>query len=360
MPPDNNPAGSPPTEDTSAVAPSIEADIIETLGLSDTSGDADRIAGQNPANDPQGAPPAAPEAGAGDPSAPSAPEPSSAKTEASPQPAAVEPPAGTPPAGSAASAPAGTPPAAQQPQSADEAALREASLRAQVASLQSVIDSMRSQSQPPQSGTPSAPPAGPESGQPAAEQPFRYNLTLPQPIVDALNSGEPEQIVPAIGKIVNDLGFIVHNTVIAQVRQEMQTAFSTLASMAERTNDGSTREAAREAAREQYFAAFKSHKNPLIEPIIQNEANKMAAEFPGLPWDANYINALGARVNAALEAIGAKLPDAAPADPGQANGGNPPAQKPAGFVGGGAPRQPSAAVAGGDLGQEIADTLGVF
>ena len=210
-----DPAAPTPNSPTPA-EPSLETEIMEALSLTgDTSSEADAIAnrGGDSTPEPKAAdtpvsPPKAGEALDAPLASPVTPEPAAA------DPATATPSAGQTPAPS--DAPALTPAA---PQAVNEDALRRASLEATVNALQAEITQLRANQQP--QGQQAQPAAADSSGQPTAPQPFRYALTLPKPVQDAINSGEPEQVTAAIGSIVNDLGTIVHNTVLAQVRSEV-------------------------------------------------------------------------------------------------------------------------------------------
>lgn len=345
--PENNPAGD---------APSLEDEVFDVLSIDGLPG-ASGVSDDEPAPAATGGEPT-PKAGEGVAAPSPSPEPTpSAAAEEPPTPAAAEP-ASEPPAGQPApQAEPGTPQPAPQPPQPDEAALREASLTAQVDALKRTIETLRASPQP--SAQPSGTPTGaaPESGQSPAEQLVRYNLTLPQPVMDQLQSEDPAQFAQAISRIVNDLGTIVHNSVINQVRQEVGAKFEHLSKFASESQETDVREAARADAKKQYYDAFPTHQNELIEPIIQTEARKMAAEFPGLPWNADYINALGARVNGALAQLRGEQPQPAPepAPSGQQPPKKPAAMMPSGNRGGTGAPQPSSADE--DL---ILDTLDPF
>lgn len=344
---DTNPTGTPPEP---AASP-IDQDILETLSLGEASTPTPAPTPASP--EPPAATPVAPsEAGAAVGSAPAAPvtPPAEPAPAAPATPAAPTPPEGTPPA-PAASAPA-EPPAAAPPAD-NEAALREASLRAQVDALSRTVEELRASPQTALGATPTPTPA--ESGTPA-EKPLRYNLTLPEATRNALLSDDPQQNLTAINAIVNDLGTIVHHTVLAQVRSEMKQAFGALISQAQQTETAATNDQARASARDAYFKAFPTHKNELIEPIIRQQALALSAEHPGAPFNEAYINALGTRVNSALEKLGAK-PTEAPAEP-SAPAPAPPA-RPAAFVPSGT-RGSAAPTPAGELSDDIMGTLDPF
>lgn len=352
MPPslDTNPAGAPPTEDTASSALS-EQEIADVLGFDvDSTAAAEQIASGETVTPPE------PPSGAAKPSeaegaVPPAPAPSVPPSEPSLVPAATTPTPGSPPA-PAATAPSASPPAAPQP--ADDSALRLASLQATVDALQRELAEARSQP----AGAAPATPTAPSSEQPAAEQPYRYALTLPQPVQEALMGDDPAKVVQAINSIVNDLGTIVHNTVIAQVRSEVRSAFQNFAGMATEAQTGDTREQARQKGLEEYYGKFPTHKNELIEPIIRSENMKLSAAYPNAPFDDNYQNALGARVNAALEQLGAK-PSEQPTEPVVQPPGAPiPPPRPAAMLPSG--NRAAAVTPSGDLSAEIMDTLDPF
>lgn len=341
---DHNPAGEPPSADT---APDSQ-EIIDIFDLGDTTAEADKLA--TPAVAPE-ATPASGEAATA-PASPVTTPPAVEPTPPPATPAAPAPSTGTPPAAPAA-APAPTEPPAAAPTPTpglvDEQALRTASLTAQVDALKRERDALLASQQ---SGTPTA--ASPGQAEPEVPA-YRYALTIPKPVQDALLSEDPQQNITAINAIVNDLGTIVHNTVVTQIRAEVKESFQNLSNMAENLGQSETRGAAIENSKKEYYTLFPTHENPLVLPILQAESQKLASEFPQLKWDANYANALGARVNAAIAAIsGQPAPVAEPAPaPGQAPPARPAAMLPSGQRA--APVTPS-----GDVGEEIMGILDPF
>lgn len=351
--PNNNPAGEPPSAND-AQPPSIDQEIFDTLGLSSTPADADSIANKEPHSQPGATPPPAGEGGGStaQPSPEPSPQPSAAPP-AAPEPAPAQPSAEPP---SAPSAEPATPPAASL--AVDEEALRRASLEAQVQALSAEVERLRASPQPGQPAQPGQPQPAAEPGQPAAPQPFRYALTLPEPTRAALLSDDPQQNLAAINAIVNDLGTIVHNTVVGQLRQEFSGAIYSMLQEAAKVEQGSARTTAADGARQDYYKAFPAHNNPLVLPLIQAESQKMAAEFPHLGWNAQYINALGARVNAAMESLSAAR-SGQPAEPAQPAPGNQPPARPAAMLPSGN-REPAAITSDGNLPDDIVGVLSPF
>jgi hypothetical protein len=350
--PSNNPAGGPPTDAAPASAP-IDQDILDTLGLGDSSANADAIASKGDDKSPAEPPAAAPapiEAGGGD-SAPPPPDKSPEGTQPPPSPAAPTQPAGKPQDAPAPSSAPAEPPAAAPPKPPEADPLRVASLEATVDALRRELEAARASPAPRQPAPTGQPAPAPSTDQPAAERPFKYDLTLPEATRNALLSDDPQDNIKAINAIVNDLGTIVHNTVLAQVRAEVRNAFGALAGIATESQASERVSSEREAGRNAYFTAFPGHKDERIEPLIRQQALQLSAEYPHLPFNEQFIAALGARVNGVLESLGAQPTAGEPAQP--PNGGNTPPPKPAGFVPGG-PR-------GGDVTvnppQEIADEI---
>ena len=81
----------------------------------------------------------------------------------------------------------------------------------------------------------------------------------------------------------------------------MSTRLTDLESRAMQERTLEEREATIGEYRKQYFDAYPTHNDPIIQPIIQQQAAQMAQEFPHLPWNKDYVAALGTRVNAAWQ-----------------------------------------------------------
>jgi hypothetical protein len=173
----------------------------------------------------------------------------------------------------------------------------------------------------------------------------RYALTLPPQVAAALTSGEDTQVVAGITHMMNSLATIVHHN----VRLENRQALGQIMQFAQQHETEQAQATQVSASREDYYKAFPSHKDPLILPIIQAESMAMAGEFPGLPWNDNYRNALGQRVEARLTQLRGGVQQ-------QPNGGTPPPAQPAASLPGGARQEP---VPGGELtgGDLIVDTF---
>lgn len=234
----------------------------------------------------------------------------------------------------------GAPQPAVAPGAVDENALKLQSLETTVAALQAEL--ARARAQPPQQGAPqqSAQPApGGQGAEQAADLP-RYALHLPQPVAEAIFGEDttPERQMAGITHMMNSLATIVHHN----VRQEMRQSFGALFGAARQQEYETAQASAMTTARQDYFQAFPQHNDARILPIIQAEAAGLTAQFPGVGWNDQMRNALGARVEAALAQLrGGVQP--------QANGGSPPAA-PATMIPAGPRAVPEGSeLAGGDL-----------
>lgn len=341
MPSPKTPVGStadlPPEDAIAAGEESVQQDIDEMFGMGS---DDEVAAGEGEATAPDaaaGAAGAAPEDGPA--AAPALPDtPPSGDVAATP-PATptggtpTAPPAQQPPQSGQPPAPAATPPGIAP---ADAERLRMASLEATVAALQAELANARAN--PPQGG---APQAQPQPGQQPDDLP-RYALTLPQQVAAALTSGDDQQTVAGITHMMNSLATIVHHNVRLEMRQQFGQLLSTARQQEAEASDAKFIQ----DSRADYYKAFPDHNSPLILPLIQAESVAMAGEFPGVPWNDDYRNALGQRVNARLAQLrGAAAPQ----------GQQPPAAPAAMLPAGSRPADQS----GGELtgGELIADTF---
>lgn len=270
------------------------------------------------ASAPQAAPAAegAPESLAPAPAAPAAapggPAPPPAGVSQTPQP---EPAPGAP---APAAASAATAPAAAQPDSAVQA------LQAQVQALQALLAQAQGSGAPPAGGQPpSAQPSG-GAAQPGGEaltpeQLMDYRIAIPNDVLNAINSEDPNQVAAGIHHLVNNFAKLTHQRVMQHVDQLVH----------ERLAQASSTQAISSQQQEMmrdYYGQFPAHDDPLNRVVVAMEAQAMWAEQPALAWSAETRNALGARVNAKL-GLAAQPQVTQPGQvqqPAQANGGTPP------------------------------------
>lgn len=307
--PEGSTANLPPMEDIVAAEESRAEDIDALYGITD-----DGTQGEG------GDPLTSPASGAGGDEGSS---PAPVNSQAGPEPAA-SPGEGAAPAQTAtegkgtSSAPQAQPsqpdPAAQQPTAApSEEALRLASLEASNQAL--IAEIARLRANPPQPA-----PAPQQQGQPqggsSAEQIDlpKYALQLPQPVAEAIFGEEttPERQMAGITHMMNSLATIVH----ARMRQEVKESFAALLGTARHVEQEGRMVSTMESMRQDYFANFPTHRDPLVLPLVQAEAAAMTTAFPGVSWNEQMRNALGQRVEARLAALrggGGQQPPAQPA-----------------------------------------------
>lgn len=186
----------------------------------------------------------------------------------------------------------------------------------ELASLRAQVEQLTRGQQPPTQG---APPAGqqPQSqGQPGA-MPAYPELQVPADYLQALQGEDQRLGQYALSNLLQQSAGIVHQKIIAEVRQmfdnELQTFRASLQS------DQQT-----QSAIDDYYSHFPQHK--AAGAIVAQEVQAMQSQFPGAPYNENYRNALGARVNQALAALtGASAGNGAPAPPAPSTPPTPPA-----------------------------------
>jgi hypothetical protein len=182
-------------------------------------------------------------------------------------------------------------------------------MRLLVSSLQAQLAALQQQQQQAVQQQVVAPVAG--GGSP--DDDIQYALGIPQDLAAAIFSDDPATNMAGMTHLVNSLATTIHKRLRTEFTERMDTRFNALTEREQQ----STVEQQRAAAKADYFAAFPSHSSPVLEPIVWDQAAKLAAEMPHVPWNADFMHALGARVNNLLASLqpasGAAAPLAAPA-----------------------------------------------
>lgn len=284
------PAATPPSTDD------LEAEVASVFSLSDFMPEADTPPATEAPAAPAAQPPATPEGADGlAPPAPSEPPATPAPAPREPSEAAPLPPLGTPEA-----APA-TPAAPAAP--TDEQ-LRRQSLEAQVEALRLENERLRT------SGSTATPPATPSTDKQPEE--VRYGLTIPDEVTNAIFGEDANVAKAGMTHLINSLASHIHKTVLAHITSNL----AAVAQEQEQRKAETQASAAVASAQQEYFGAFPKHNDPLILPIVQAQSAALATQFPNLPWGPDFMNALGARVEAAIAQLrgGVEAP-ATPAAP---------------------------------------------
>ena len=239
------------------------------------------------------------------------------------------------PAGKAPETPApGQQPAAAEPTPAESRLTAEE--RLQLASLaglrdqnQQLLDALRNQQQQPPTGQPPQP-----SGGVPIEQ---VHLTVPDALYGAVFAEDEQTSKRGLNVLVSSIATAAVNTVLQRVSPIVEAHLQRY--------DSSTRQSSTaQSQEEEYYTAFPTHRNPLFRTAIEAEMQKMAKEMPNTPWNEDFRNALGTRVNRTLQLLGidvGMVPGAKPNGGGSqapaaagfgaqpaGNGGSPPAPAP--------------------------------
>lgn len=290
--------------------------------------------------------------GAAGASAPSpSPSPTPAPSDPQPTPTATPAPTQAPqPDGQPAPTPA---PAAQpSPTGADEVA----TLKAQVAALTQMLQQQQTQTPQQPTPTPTPAPAAGQSGTTGTDQPTEddlatYQLGLPPDVAQAIFGDDPERAQQAMVFTINALARTIHT----RIREDIEKRYipRVLDQVGGTLQQREQQQQVQERAA-QYFAAFPAHNTPAIHALINEENAALVAQTPQAAWDQNFINALGQRVQARLQALAgvqvAQVPAPAPT-PTPA----PAPARPAPFLPG---QRSSAPAPGGSTGDEVVDILG--
>lgn len=196
-----------------------------------------------------------------------------------------------------------------------------ANLKAQIAALQAQI------SQPP----PQAESETPEQALAKLVKPeeYSYNLSIPQQVLEAVFSEDAGQAATGMHHLINNLASIIHRNVLAASRKDLQSYRSEVTS----TSSDAEFAKARDNAQAEYYKDFPHHNEPLIKMIVAQEAQKLGAEYPQLPWGDQFKLALGARVDSALATLRGQQQQPPPAPTPTPTSRNTPVNpKPASFL----------------------------
>jgi len=205
----------------------------------------------------------------------------------------------------------GTQPAAAEPAPAEtrltpEERLQLASLRGLQEQNQQLLEALRGSQTQPQGQQPQ-----PSVG-PAIEQ---VHLTVPDALYGAVFSEDDRVSKQGMNVLVSSIATAAVNHVLQRVSPIVQAHLQHYDQSTRQTSTAQSQE-------EDYYKAFPAHRNPLFRTAIEAEMQKMAHEMPSAPWNEDFRNALGTRVNRTLQFLGIDVGMVPGAKP---NGGEPPA-----------------------------------
>lgn len=199
--------------------------------------------------------------------------------------------------------PAATP--TPTPPAPDERDLRLQSLQAQVDQL---LEAAKKPAETP------APAAGQQDA-PAPDAPKPINVQLPDPLLGAIFGEDPVAARQGLNAVVSGLATSLNHAVVTQIAALRTEIMGQIQGIGQQSEEQvQTQTAATQ--RDDYFKTFPDHNKPVLVPILAQLSRELAAELPGVVWDDNFRNTLGARMNAKLRELGvpsATPPSAAPA-----------------------------------------------
>jgi hypothetical protein len=212
-----------------------------------------------------------------------------------------------------------------------EMGLRLQNLEAQNAALQSQIRQLLDRGS-----------TGQQGGQPDPSKPAD---TPADPAKEIIQLAAPADVVKAIlgddfdANQQAGINHLISATATAVYRRAMQDVSALVDNRLQSYQGQNEQQAAIQKMRDDYYGKFPDHTNPLFEPLIQSEYQALHASMPGLIWNEQTRDALGARVTSKLKELGFAV-GMTPAAPAPANGdGQAPEEK--GPVAGAAPKPPA-------------------
>jgi len=212
-----------------------------------------------------------------------------------------------------------------------EERLQLASLRGLQEQNQQLLDALRNQQ--PQQPQPQGQQPQPSGGLPIEQ----VHLTVPDDLYNAVFAEDDGLSKRGMNVLVSSIATAAVNHVLQRV---VPIVDSRLAGYDQSTRQRTTAQ----SQEEDYYNAFPAHRNPMFRTAIESEMQKMAQEMPAAPWNDDFRNALGTRVNRTLQLLGINVgmvpgaqPNGGSAQPPaaagfgaqpQGNGGSPPPPAP--------------------------------
>jgi len=221
----------------------------------------------------------------------------------------------------------GTQPAAAEPAPAETRLTAEERLQlAGAAGLaeqnRQLLEALRNTTTP--QGQPQSPGAPAPGAQPSGIPVEQVHLTVPDNLYNAMFDEDERVSKNGLNVLVSSIATAALNLTLQKVVPLVDQRIAGYDQQNRQTTTAASQE-------EDYYNAFPAHRNPLFRTAIEAEMQKMAQELPNAPWNVDFRNALGTRVNRTLQLLGINVGMV----PGEQPAGNPPA---AGF---GAPAQPN-------------------
>lgn len=160
----------------------------------------------------------------------------------------------------------------------------------------------------PQPGQHQAQP-GQQPGAPAPQK--RYGFQVPQPIFDGLNSEDPQHRNQALVHVMNGVAEVIHDTVLAQVTQLIESVRQEVPAAAQQTVQ---RTAEAKAVFDDFYGTYPELNDPNIHALVGQISAKIGAKHRG-GWSPALRDEIGREVYRVLKwpVPGARGPVAKPA-----------------------------------------------
>lgn len=173
------------------------------------------------------------------------------------------------------------------------------------------------------------PPADEWAPMNAQGQPINYNnVTVPQPLVDALASENPVERAGAVNTLVRHMMHTTHQMAVqhavSMLRNELTQVLPNYVRSQLEGYDS------RREVFNDFYGAFPQLSHPSLRPLVMQEAQKLAAQTGARGWSQQFRNQLGEHVINLLRSLAA-VPGAQPTGPSMAA----PTARPAGMRGNG-------------------------
>lgn len=186
--------------------------------------------------------------------------------------------------------PVQTPP---QQQTSDPRDLQIASLTAQLQALKATVEASAPAGAAGQPGAEPAKPAAPEI----------IPVQLPKQLVETIFGEDFDQAHNGLNVLISTVASGLQarfQQQLAAAKTEMQDQIKSLRQADTQVDEQKNAE----TQRQEYFTRFPDHNKPILQPLLGQALSELVAEFPGVPWNDQFMNALGARVNAKLQESG--------------------------------------------------------
>lgn len=121
-----------------------------------------------------------------------------------------------------------------------------------------------------------------------------YMFDIPKDIVEAVSSGEPDQVKAGLQQVIAGTAKSVHQ----QLRQEMGARIKEAQQQAIRgASTQVEQKTTAQRIKEDYYGTYKNHDREELYPLVQKVAGQAAKELGKRTWDQELRDEVGKRVN---------------------------------------------------------------